>query len=509
MTSPAESNPIGRTYIQSSGVEPGSLYLSFSITLAGGKIVGDDLFRLVSFEGQESVSEPYEFQLELHGNTEPSENPYPPVKPATTTKPNTKEPPPTPRPPIETIQFEDVIGRPITVALMGAIVGYQDETGASKGQEPKAIIAQPLSYFSGIVASFAMEIPGVYRIVMRPSLWRLTLTNRYRVYPQTNIQNLIRTLLKQHDLIEGRDFSVDAMQGLALARKQDWFQAGETDFEFLRRLMGKSHIYFYFIQTPSGHKVIFANYASYQPVGVTLRYTYTGTDELAMQQADVIFQYSYQQSLTSTGVRGVFARQDAAWEYDEVARSYSYETPKGLKGEGSLPFNQYKIYQYGGSVGEVSNFAQVTSEVLDSSSQQLSGASYCPLFHVGHFFTMTGRDMDETAHPYPVRPNLEGKTFVLTQVKHKASLDGTYQNEFQASIDRRSITPFSIQDTQQGVVMAVVLAHDGVPPNGWKYYDKSNFSYGTQMMSDAEGDQTELAAKGVYVRFSTDSGNEV
>ena len=49
------------------------VYLHFALFLADGRTLGDETFRLVNFQGKETVSEPFEFQLELHGNTSGSE----------------------------------------------------------------------------------------------------------------------------------------------------------------------------------------------------------------------------------------------------------------------------------------------------------------------------------------------------------------------------------------------------------------------------------------------------
>jgi type VI secretion system secreted protein VgrG len=288
---------------------------------------------------------------------------------------------------------------------------------------------------------------------------------------------------------------------------QDWLQAGETDLDFLRRLMGKAHMYYYFVHTGTSHQLVFANLPEtpYPPVfasGKLLRYTWTGADELGMVQPDLISQYSYQRTLTSSAVRTVLARQEAAWEADPVAHFQTYRA-SSKEDVGELPFNAYKIYQYGGSRDEAQVLSDATSCAMQSAAVQFSGASYCPLMRVGHQFGVTGAGT--AAAQQPVRPSLEGQRFVLTQVSHEASADGVYRNQFQATEANGFIASFSIQETQQGVILAQVVAKSGSPDTqDWRYYTANYFDPETNALVDRGSGTPDLTAMGVYVRFSTD-----
>lgn len=475
-------NAIGQTAIAAVSAPAPALFLHCAVFLARNRLVSDETFRLVSFQGQESVSEPFEYQLELHGNTSPRHG--------------------TP------LGFDDVIGRPVTVGIQYPSAYTQAEMaerfqsalrGGTTGEE--------LSLFNGIVTSFSMDIPGVYRITMKPALWKLSLTNAYAVHRKMHIRDTIAKLLDRHRIA----YALDAVSGSdnpASSRIQDWLQAGETDLEFLRRLMGKAHLYYYFVHTGNSHKMVFANlpetpypyvFASRKP----LRYAFTAQDELGLAQSDVISQYSYQRSLVSSAVRGVFTRQEAAWEEDAVAKLQTFEAVSDTD-LGELPFNQYKIYQYGCSSDEVRHFTESTQSAMESAGSQFSGSSYCAHFRVGHQFSVTGEQMADS-HPMPVQPSLEGKRFVLTQVKHQASADGGYQNEFQSTEASGFIAPFSIQETQQGMILAEVVEKSGdAPVQDWRYYTADYFDPDTNTLVD---NGAELKAMGVYVRFSTADKN--
>ena len=94
---------------------------------------------------------------------------------------------------------------------------------------------------------------------------------------------------------------------------------------------------------------------------------------------------------------------------------------------------------------------------------------------------------------------------MLTQVKHQASADGGYQNEFQATEASGFIASFSMQETQQGVILAKVVAKAGdTPLQDWRYYTADYFDPETNTIIDDGCATPKLKAMGVYVRFSTE-----
>ena len=105
-----------------------------------------------------------------------------------------------------------------------------------------------------------------------------------------------------------------------------------------------------------------------------MRYTSTGTDELGQAQCDVISQYSYQRSLSSSAVHSVLTRQEAAWEEDAVSQFQSYQANSDSD-LGDLPCNRYKIYQYGCSNDEAQHYTDATSSAMETAAVQFSGTA--------------------------------------------------------------------------------------------------------------------------------------
>jgi type VI secretion system secreted protein VgrG len=475
---------VGRTAIAPIGQAGKSdsplLYLHCGICIKGNTWLTDETFRLLAFEGEENVSQPFDYQLQLRGNTEPHGG--------------------------QPLSFEQVIGRPVTVGINDPAKLSQPDASARFVQALRTGSAADMTLYNGIVSSFAMDEPGVYRLGMKPALWKLTLTNRYCVHAQMSVCDVIENLMREHYIACSLD-AVSGSDNLAVARVQDWLQAGESDYEFLQRMMSKAHIYYYVTHTGNRHTVVFANRPAYpQAFGNRpLRYTHTTLDELGQHQNDVVFQYSYQQSLTSSGINTSFVYQESAWNMDPVPsfQTYGATVPTDT---GELPFNLYRTYQYGMDSAETQDYMKRTASCLATSSRQLSGSSTCTGFRVGYQFTLRG-DMSAGMQPSPVRPSLEGKPFVLSKVQHKASADGGYTNSFEATDAAGMLTPFSVSDTQQGVILARVVDIEGQRPNDWRYYEPSNFDPESSLYSDSTASPRDLHAKGVYVQFSTPGGD--
>ncbi|OIO59462.1 MAG: hypothetical protein COX57_02870 [Alphaproteobacteria bacterium CG_4_10_14_0_2_um_filter_63_37] len=470
---------IGRSRIDLREPPCGDDALQLAITLADGTVLGQNLFRLIGFKGQEQVNAPFSFQLQLHANTDPAAT--------------------------RQIDFDQIMGRPVTFAVRRPLdpdaTPIPFLTALAQGGSAQ------WSFFNGIAVSFAMAEPGVYNLTVKAALFKLSLSNNYRIHPQCNIRDAIAGVLDQHKVA----YDMSTLEGddnPAVWRVQDWLQAGESDLAFVQRLMGKAQLYFYFLQSARGHVAVFANrphYAKVYPDNRPLRYTMSNIEALGLDQDDLITQYSYEQTLTTSTIHGRFVRQHAAWEAPFYPPEYASVQATQPEGDDDLPFHQYKIFQYGCNQEEVTRFTGNAADALATSGTSLSGASSCDRMRVGHTFTLTG-SLIAPSNPSPVRPSLEGRSFVLTQVQHEASLDGKYSNQFQSTEETGLVTPFDIQDTHQGSLLAQVVAHQPVEGSGrWEYDYKGDFDLARHTFEDTcSGDR--LDAKGVYVSFSTDGG---
>jgi len=477
--------------LQERGETTPRLYLHVAIELSSGDVLGDECFRVQSIQGSEEVGSPFHFQVTMSANTDADGD--------------------------INLNFSDLMGCPVSLGIeqpttqamdnsSGMALGDRFRNSVEKGDsDPPANI----SFFNGIITRFGMQQPGVYQMTVSPSIHRLSLTNQYRLHAGKTIREIIEELMARH----GIDYSIVPIQESANSanfRRQDWLQAGESDYEFLQRLLAKVHIHYYFIHSPASHTVVFSNKASYPPVfrdERVMRYTYT--EDLGCLEDDQVLHYGYEENLQSSGVNTVFTRQQEAWEVDQVAGEESYPAESD-KGPGDLPFNLYKIYQYGGSAPEAEGYTRQVQDCLNTSRTSLNGASRSPAFRSGHTFSMRpveGNDGGESGvWPNPVRPSLKDRVYVLTKVEHNASQSGEYSNQFNATEAEGLITPFNLQATHQGSILATVVDSKGNDNHGdWRFYQRRVFDPDIgQYMDEAPSSGERLHAKGVYVRFSTE-----
>lgn len=472
--------PVGLATTSIQAVAQGSrLGLHVAIFLGPNQTLGDEHLRLVSFNGEESVSQPFEFELELHGDTADRK--------------------------LASLRFDDVIGRPVTVGICLPSAGASPGLGQDKrfAQALAGHNVDGLSLFNGIVASFGVERPGVYRITMRPTLWKLQLTNDYRIHPQGSIKEVLAALMQRH----GISASFEGLSGSdnpAVIRRQAWLQAGETDDEFMQRLMSKAHVYYFFEHSAHGHRVVFANRPAYPyalPEGRPLRYCAT-EDELGLRQFDVLTRYSLHKSLTSESVRAQITREEAATESDAIAGFHIFSTPKPPPGA-ELLFRQVQVWQYGGSKAEADYYADATQSALRGAAVALSGGSHCAWLRSGSRFDLTAQPRG-LQQPTQVRPELEGRSFVLTRVKHDATLDGSYSNEFNATEANAIVASVSLHDTQQGSVIGRVASAAVQAPSDWRYARPGCCDPENLNLTDTDSSDSPLSAKGLMVQLSTD-----
>ena len=123
------------------------LFLQCAIFLPG-QIVGAETFRLQSFKGKDEVSNLFEYELELHGNSSESSG--------------------------AVFNINEIVGCGVTVGI---------RTGNSSSATPvafaNAISAKGPSsdwvLFNGIVSGFTVKNWGRYQVSMKPKLHLLTL----------------------------------------------------------------------------------------------------------------------------------------------------------------------------------------------------------------------------------------------------------------------------------------------------------------------------------------------
>jgi len=476
------------------------------------QILGDETFRLVSFEGEESASQLFEFQLQLHANTDTS---FAPPDYLGTTEGNVQ------------LTIDELVGLPVTVGIncpgpLSTAEMTQAFSDAVRSQPQAANVSElggaeaVLAFFNGIITSISMAEQGVYYITMGPALAQLMHTNAYTIYGNQNIISAIQTVIQTSDSFPTpvrmqSAISTTGNTSLATARVQDWLQAGESHYDFIERLVKKAKLFFYFVHTATSHTVVFADNSNlnYPPVNTaiaTFRYTDTDGREMGMDQEDVIANYRYQRSLSSSSVSSTFARQYANFEEDPPTTPASYQAAgQAVPSQPVLlPLALHKAYDFGALQNEVSVYTNAANAALAAQSIRFSGTATCAQFRAGHTFQLAGIQAQHVGPP-PLgnttlfRPSFAGGSFVLTQIKHQASAEGSYQNDFSATTASGLISEFTPEQAQQETLLAIVVE---TAPN-WQSFTPDYFHPETANFSAPAGPLS-YTPTGVHVIFAAD-----
>lgn len=453
-------------------------------------MLDDATFRLVTVAGSETVSEPFEFKLELHANDTWRAAPE------------------------QQRAIDSVLGCRIAFAIhqptgsgsppadqaISAGGFWRTITAGSTGT-PASWISD-WSFFSGIVAHVGLVRRGVYEMTMRPALWLLTLANGYRLLKGCSVRDAIAGTLQRHGVTA--DFK--GLDQLATSPCRDWLQCGETDYEFVQRLMRRAHLYYYFRHTPAGHTVVFGNGANYpDPVwpassGIAperpFRYAATDATPLGLQQWDVIEGLRYDQNLGVAAVHAHFVRHydaslgdEALWQLP-LNRFQATSGPDGT----AAGLEQYKVFQLECDSDLAADFAGKTLSSAHATSHRLAGKGCCAGLRPGHWFRITASPWIDNG-TVPIWPSLDAQRFVVTQARYQASADGTFTSSFQATLVNLLVGGFSMSHTQQGSVLAIVVE----PPAK----DQSS-SYKYLKPADLPTQGADLNQRGVYVVLATD-----
>ncbi len=444
--------------------------------------LASDYIRVDSIQGQESISQPFQLSVELRADD---------------------------------------------IAARGGDLRVLDSSCIRKWArvrvaQPAPFASNGARYFRGIITELAMGAPGCYTLTLQSPLQILSLRNRYHIYSDCDFRALLTEVFAQ-ELTDPRfALRFDFDQSLTLTRTQDWLQAGETDMDFIQRIISKAAIHYYFIHEPQRLVLVFSNSPASSdtvaipghPQGpVPLRYTYSSIEKLGTQQVDLFTDLRYSVKLMPSNVRSLLTRTEAEWENNKVAKFVNAD--KYYSPGGPTNYQHHRSYDYGANDTEAEGQLTKICQQISTERGTLSGTATTALLSPGYCFTLHDPLVENDLPPeFSVegkgRPEFAGKTYVVTKVQHKMSGTSSYSGTIEATsinsgedpLKQTFLTPFAMSNTQQGSVLAEVLDHEH--PQGWRYRSKKNFQPETgQCFYGPDTDQERYPERGCLVRLAT------
>mgnify|MGYP000891226820 CR=1 FL=1 len=331
--------------------------------IAADTPLGRDVLLLTSFQGKESMSHLFEFELSFI-----SEN--------------------------HNISFESIVGKNVTASIF-----LPD--GSKR-------------YWNGIVSRFSQGRGGeergsdprysTYAATVVPWLWLLTHCADIRIFQEMKAPDIIEKVFTDRGF---QDFKLQLHGNYE--KREYCVQFRETDFAFVSRLMEEEGIFYFFEHEQGKHTLVLADDPSEHkpcPKQDKARYQISGSAQL---REDVI-----------TGFQKI--QQVQANQY--TLNDYNYKMPNtdlkanvsSRQGQGSKP---REIYDFPGlytNKGQGEHFTTIRMEEEETRITTLVGTSECRAFTTGYRFTLQDYYRDE----------LNNKGYALTTLEHQANQGVNY-----------------------------------------------------------------------------------
>ena len=349
--------------------------------------------------------------------------------------------------------------------------------------------------YHGIISGFEQlgqqqigeETYALYRAVMVPLLWRLTLNYQCRIFQEKSVPDIIEEVLKDAGF-GGDDYRM-ALEGtyepLTKPPQEFCVQYRESDFNFISRLMEDDGIFYFFEYGDSKEVMVIADSSS----------VHTDTTPMSEIRYEVP---SGLQPLEEEYIHPLKLRENVL-PNKFMFKDFNYDTPQ-TNLLASSQINQdasFTVYDYPGRFGflnQGTTLAGIHNQENEAGRKVLSGGSNCRSLCAGYKYSLSD-------HP---RPDLVGE-YVLTRVTHHGIQGGvwaqdartSYENQFEcisADVPYRPprVTPKArVQGTQTATV---------VGPSGEKLYMDEKGRAKVQFHWDLEGEKNEKSS--CWVRVS-------
>lgn len=244
------------------------------------------------------------------------------------------------------------------------------------------------SYIHGIVSSF--ELCGrdgdwfMYRAMLSPRLWALSLTHQSRAFQNRSVPEIVRMILEDH----GVPHKIEVRE--SYPSKQYVVQYNETDLAFISRLLAHDGIRFGFVQEEQREVMHLFDSRGQDP-------WVEGPTEVAYRVSDGLVgnnEYISEFILREQAVPGKVVLRDYNFRDQHADLTAEQETKQKGAGE---------VYEYGShhkDRSEGDRLIKVRQEEVDSQQRLIGGRSSCIGFRAGHRFTLTHHDREDLNEDY-------------------------------------------------------------------------------------------------------------
>lgn len=321
-----------------------SRFISISTSL------GKDKLLLTTFAGVESISDPFHFNIVALSTD-------------------------------HAIKPDALIGKEVSIAI--------------KGKRPKV--------FHGLISTFSVgdaqsHNMREYKMTMVPWLWLLSKTENRRIFQNKKTIDIVKTVF---DDLGFKDYEIK-IQGPQSVREY-CVQYGESDLDFVSRLMEEEGFFYYFKHTDKKHTLVIldqnGSFEKCTDQGITYSRGTTPDNEINTWQHDYEFR------------KGTWTLND--YNFKEPNKSQLAESLTQSKFTNAKNFKHYD-YPAIHDLARSRDIAKIRMEVEEVSANIVHGTSTCIDFYAGGLFKVDKHEIKE-----------ERGDYLLTTVTHSAQ-DSSY-----------------------------------------------------------------------------------
>ncbi len=395
--------------------------------------LGKDVLLLVSFSGQEELSQLYSYELDLRSDK-------------------------------ESIDPKEIVGKRVTFW-----VDFVD------GQH---------RFFDGFVQRFSYRGKGdrlhIYKAHVVPWAWFLTQNSNCRIFQDKKTTEIIAQVFEDHGFSDFENKTDGTYEPRTYC-----VQYRETDYNFVARLMEEDGIFFYFKHEDGKHTLVMCDsqtaYYDCQDKEVQFHSVLSEPD-LTDQISRWEHQYEYR--------AGKWLQRD--YNFEDPSQNLETEKSTIVQLEKNKSYSHYDYPGLYGKQAHGSEIAEKRMEEVEAAYNVVHGESHCRSFSPGGKFTMKKHHVKgEENKGYVVTSVRHVGTVGSTYVVGMGDDGGSYGNSFSCIPDGVVYRPprVSPKPTIQGLQTAVVVG-----PPGQEIYTDEYGRVKVQFHWDREGNKDEKSS---------------
>jgi type VI secretion system secreted protein VgrG len=281
------------------------------------------------------------------------------------------------------IDFDTIIGKPVCIT-------------AELGSGGKR-------YFHGLVARFSQQSAGkrltAYRAEVVPWLWCLTRSTNCRIFQEKSVPDIVKEVC---DKLGFSDYELD------LTATYDplpyCVQYGETDFNFVSRLLEEAGIAYYFRHEEKQHSlVLFDSPSKNKPCPGNEKVSYSAEEE-AERAAGEVGEWLAGQEMRTGGC----ALRD--YDFEDPGLDLGVDTQTSISVGGN---DSFETYDYPGNYKDSDSGRKAVllrMEAEETAAKVIQGSGTCSGFTSGFRFDLKGHYRDSF-----------NDTYLITTVEHELS----------------------------------------------------------------------------------------